>query len=417
MSLSHPRPLISLNLSLVLAAACSLAACDTDDNADDGATVLPEGCDLQVEPSDDDQTAVQEAFIELEDDQTLCLGAGDYTFTRQLTLDGDGVTIRGAGADETVFDFAEQKSGGNGILITGDGAIFEDLQVKNTPGDGIRADQVAGISFIRTSVIWDQEGSTENGAYGFYPVQSSDVLIRDSLVVGARDAGIYVGQSNTIVVEDSEAYGNVAGIEIENSSDAHVRRNHAHDNTAGVLVFNLPGLDIKDGRRTNVYDNIIENNNIDNFGESGTVVALVPPGIGVLILAADETEVGNNMIRGNRSTGVGLIAYISGLFGSPMDPEFDIYSQSNWVHNNTFENNATDPDDLVLTITQGAQSYDILFDGCADPDSAVGGGALDNCISNNGAATFLFGDACAQNMGVTTATDQSTCEKTPLPRD
>jgi len=426
MSRSHARPMISLTM-LPLLLAVGLPACTSDsedgddaENMDDGgddAATLPDGCDYYVLPGDDDQTAVQEAFIEAETGQVVCIGEGTFSFARQLSLDADGVTVRGAGAELSILDFTDQNSGGNGILITGDNTIFEDIQVKNTPGDGVRADKVDGISFIRTHIIWDAEESTENGAYGLYPVQSSNVLIQESLVVGARDAGVYVGQSTQIVVEDSEAYGNVAGFEVENSTDAQVRRNHAHDNTAGVLVFNLPGLDIKDGRRTNVFDNVIENNNVPNFGEPGTIVAMVPPGIGVLILAADETEVGNNMIRGNESTGVALIAYISGLFGAPMDDEFDIYSQGNWVHDNTFENNATNPDQLLQTITTSEQSYDILFDGCADLNADNADGALDNCQSNNGDATFLRGDVCAQNSGVTTDATQSTCEKTPQPRD
>ena len=426
MSRSHARPMISLTM-LSLALAVGLPACaddgedgdaanEEDDGGDDAAT-LPDGCDFYVQPSDDDQTALQEAFIEAETDQVVCISEGTFSFTRQLTLDAVGVTVRGEGAELSILEFAEQNSGGNGILVTGDNTTFEDLQVKNTPGDGIRADNVDGISFIRTNVMWDASESLENGAYGLYPVQSSNVLIQDSLVVGARDAGVYVGQSNQIVVEDSEAYGNVAGFEVENSTDAQVRRNHAHDNTAGVLVFNLPGLDIKDGRRTNVFDNVIENNNVDNFGEPGTIVADVPPGIGVLILAADETEVGDNMIRGNRSVGVAMIAYVSLLFGEPMDDEFDIYSQGNWVHDNTFENNATDPDPLILTVTTSPESYDILFDGCVDAEADNTGGVLDNCISNIGDATFLRADVCNTQGGVTTDTTQSTCEKTPLPRD
>lgn len=420
MSLLKLRPMNSLNLSVMLTAALAIGACDDNSASDDGgddaadAADLPEGCDLAVAPSDDDQTAVQEALIEVEDGQVVCLAAGSYAFTRQLNVDANDITIRGDSAETTILDFSDQKSGGNGMLITGDNTTIEDLQVKNTPGDGIRADQVDGISFVRMSVVWDASESLENGAYGLYPVQSSNVLIAESSVVGARDAGVYVGQSNGIVVEDSEAFGNVAGIEIENSVDAQVRRNHAHDNTAGILVFNLPGLDIKDGRRTNVYDNLIENNNVDNFGEAGTVVALVPPGVGVLVLAADETEVGNNTITGNRSIGIGLIAYISGLFGDPMDDAFDIYSQSNWVHDNTFENNGTDPDDLLLTITLSPESYDIVFGGCADPN--LDDAALDNCISDNGDASFLRGDACAQNMGVSSDAALATCTKTPQPR-
>jgi len=430
MTLLRSRSLISLELSLLLVAGSALIGCGSDDDGngtgDDaadsgGATAgtaggeIPEGCDQYVEVSDDDQAALQGAFIEVPDDGVVCLAEGNFAFTRQLTLDTPGVTVRGAGADLTILDFIDQASGGNGLLITGDNTTIEELTVKNTPGDGIRADQVENISFLQMRVEWDAEASLDNGAYGLYPVQCTNVLIQNTVVVGARDAGIYVGQSNGILVEDSEAYGNVAGIEVENSVDADVRRNEAHDNTAGVLVFNLPGLDIKDGRRTNVYDNNIYDNNIDNFAEAGTIVAMVPPGLGVLILSTDQTEVADNTITGNRTAGLGLIAYIPGLFGAPNDDEFDIYSQGTWIHDNAFSNNATDPDELLLTITGGPMSYDIVFGGCVDPNLDPDP-ALDNCISNNGEATFLLGDACSQNSGVSTDATSSTCEQPALPR-
>src|SRR5690606_319160 len=124
-----------------------------------------------------------------------------------------------------------------------------------------------------------------------------------------------------------EAYDNVAGIEIENSTGATVRRNHAHDNTAGLLIFNLPSLPVQDGKRTLAYDNIIENNNGDNFGIPGTAVAAVPPGVGVMILASDENEIRDNTIRGNRSTGVILVSYTEAIGLEPAnDPEFDAFA-------------------------------------------------------------------------------------------
>ena len=413
---------ISLGLCVALGSACTsddgsgddLMAADTGD--DDGMTMLPDGCDFYVEPGTDDQTDVQEALIEVQDNQVVCLGAGTFTFTRQLTLDAAGVTLQGVSRDETIMDFSGQVSGGNGLLITGDNTTITKLQVKNTPGDGIRADQVAGINFVDMIVAWDAAESTANGAYGLYPVQSSAVRIQNSVVYGARDAGIYVGQSTDIIVEDSEAYGNVAGIEIENSTGADVRRNHAHDNSAGVLVFNLPGLDVKDGKQANVYDNVIENNNTVNFGEEGTVVALVPPGIGVLILSSDDNEVADNMISGNGSTGAVVVLYTPLLFPPPNDPEFDEYAEGNWIHDNTFVGNGEAPDELIQALVgMDLPTPSIIFDGCTDPDK-TDDGTLANCVSNNGDASFIQVNMCDGNLDPSTDIAPATCEYTPLPR-
>jgi parallel beta-helix repeat protein len=102
------------------------------------------------------------------------------------------------------------------------------------------------------------------------------VLVEDCEVVGASDAGIYVGQSRDIIVRNNVVHGNVAGIEVENSTNADVYDNRAYDNTAGVLVFNLPNLPVRDGRRCLVRSNTIENNNRANFAPRGSIVARCP---------------------------------------------------------------------------------------------------------------------------------------------
>ncbi|MCX4240995.1 parallel beta-helix domain-containing protein [Paraliomyxa miuraensis] len=382
-----------------------------------GTANLPEGCDLYVEPSDDDQTAVQEALIDVMTGQTLCLGPGTFTFTRQLTLDADGVTVRGEGGDMTILDFSGQISGGNGMLVTGNDVTIAALQLLDTPGDGIRADNVENITFDGVHVIWPEPESMDNGAYGLYPVQSTGVTARGCLVQGSRDAGVYVGQSSQILVEDNEVRGNVAGIEIENSTDAIVRNNWAHDNTAGILVFNLPGLDIKNGVRTNIYGNLVESNNVPNFGEPGTAVAVLPPGVGIIILAADHNEVADNEVRGNDSMGAVVIAYIEALFPPPMDPEFDIYAEGNWIHDNMFADNGNDPDDLVLLLAQAmTPGPDIVLDGCIDAAKDNADGSLDNCVSDNGDIRFVAADVCGTSM-FETVTDNYTCMHEPLPRD
>src|SRR5438552_2357932 len=82
-----------------------------------------------------------------------------------------------------------------------------------------------------------------------------------------------------------------ARIEIENSTDAEVAGNWAHDNVGGILVFNLPGLPVRDGKRANVHHNRVENNNLDSFADPAGIVALVPGGTGMILLASDSNEI------------------------------------------------------------------------------------------------------------------------------
>jgi parallel beta-helix repeat protein len=431
---SHATPLLGV---AVLAFALSSGACGgggKDDSASDtdagtgggttgdatgtpttGEPMLPPGCDALVAPSADDQTALQTALIDAAEGATVCLAEGTFTLNSEVSISANKLTLKGAGRDKTILDFSAQDLGANGIKITGDGVTVTGFTVRETPGDGIRGDEVDGITYDDISVEWTAKESMENGAYGFYPVGSNNVVIRNSRVIGARDAGIYVGQSTNIIVEDNEAYDNVAGIEIENSTGATVRRNHAHDNTGGILIFNLPGLPVQDGKRTLAYDNIVENNNSANFGEPGTAVAAVPPGIGIMILAADNNELRNNTLRGNGSAGVVIVSYNEALGLKPADdPSFDAFPEGNYVHDNTFEGNGTMPDPLIMGVT-GGMAVDILYDGCESADNTMMDPMLMNCVENNGAAAWIDIDLCGEFMNQSTDIATVTCTHPTLP--
>jgi len=144
-----------------------------------------------------------------------------------------------------------------------------------------------------------------------------------AFVSGAKDAGIYVGQSREIIVRNNEVFHNVAGIEIENSVRALVANNSAHHNTAGILVFLLPNLPSKVGSHTRVVNNRSWENNHENFGKPGTTVSYLPPGLGMFIMAADHTEVTHNQIFGNDSQGIQMISYLT----SRVAPK----KKSNWT--------------------------------------------------------------------------------------
>ncbi len=399
----------------LLCASCSSA--DAGDGGDDGMELpeLPEGCDALVEPGAEAYTELLTALMDAAEGTTVCLSAGTYEFVDELSISGNGVTLRGASRAETILDFTKQTVGANGVKITGDDVTIAALTVKDTPGDGIRGDEVKNITYEDVAVIWTEQASTSNGAYGFYPVGCDGVTIRGSLVSGARDAGIYVGQSKNVLVEDSEAHGNVAGVEFENTTDAVMRRVHAHDNTAGVLIFNLPGLPVQDGKRTLAYDNIVENNNVPNFGEAGTVVATVPPGIGFMILAADDNELRDNMVRGNKTGGILIVHYYDELFPAYDDPDYNIYAEGNYVHDNDVVGNGLDPDGLVLSVTDFRKpGFDLLYDGCFDVDLDNADGSRTNCFDANGDVTFMNFDLCGQVGMKGEDIAPWTCQHTPL---
>lgn len=388
------------------------------DTTSGGNVDLPDGCHYFVDAaSASAQDDLITALVDVQPEEVVCVSEGTFNLTRQLTMTADDITLRGAGIDATTFDFTEQATGGQGILIEGDRNTVEGLAVVETPGDGIRANDVDGVIFRDVSVGWSAEGDPENGAYALYPVQSENVIIDGCIVYGAADAGVYLGQSGKSLIMNSEAYGNVIGIEVENSTDVVVQDNHAHDNTNGILVITLPGLDILDGKRANVFNNIVENNNTTNFGDPGTTVGILPRGIGILLVATDTNEIWDNTITGNDSIGVAVVGFLPVLFDDPNDPDFDIYSQGNYIHDNEISGNATAPDAAVLVLNgSAAPGPEVIVDGCFDPELDQEDSALANCVAVD-PAQFYMADGCLQHGGANTDIEPYTCTQPSLPTE
>ena len=293
----------------------------------------------QVAAGEGAQERLQEALILAQPGDTVELGAGRFVLTDGLSLDADGVTVKGAGMASTVLDFTGQKGAGEGLLVTGDKVTLRDFALENPKGDGVKSKGADDIVYYRVRVTWTGGPKATNGAYGLYPVESSNVLIDGCAVSGASDAGIYVGQSRRITVRNSIVSENVAGIEIENSRDALVEGNVATRNTGGILVFDLPALPVMNGGNVIVRGNQVFDNTTANFAPPGNIVASVRRGTGVLVMANDGVLVEGNSIRGNPTSGVMVIAYPLAF----TDTRYNPHARNVTVGQNVFENNGTDP--------------------------------------------------------------------------
>ena len=264
---------------------------------------------LDVAPGPDAQERIQTALLDAKPGDTVQLAAGRYELTDGLSLDVNNVTVKGAGPQTTVLSFKGQKGAGEGLLITSDQVTVRDFAIEDSRGDGIKSKGADEISFVNVRVEWTGGPKETNGAYGVYPVSSTNVLIDRVVVRGASDAGIYVGQSKNIVVKNSRAEFNVAGIEIENSMNADVFDNVATRNTGGILVFDLPNLPQMGGHSTRLFRNKVVDNDTPNFAPKGNIVAGVPTGTGIMVMANRNVHVFDNEIAGNQSTAVMLVSY------------------------------------------------------------------------------------------------------------
>ncbi|NVJ99769.1 MAG: right-handed parallel beta-helix repeat-containing protein [Alphaproteobacteria bacterium] len=320
---------------------------------------------LRIDADENFQEALQEALILAEPGTVIELPAGRFNLTSGLSLDVSDITVRGAGMNETVLSFGGQIAGSEGFLITSDRVSIENLAIEDTPGDGLKAKGVDTISFRGVRVEWTRGPHAENGAYGLYPVESKNVLIENALVKGASDAGIYVGQSQDIIVRNSRAELNVAGIEIENSYRADVYGNTATHNTGGILVFDLPNLPQMGGHSVRVYRNNVVNNDTANFAPPGNIVATVPRGTGIMIMANREVEVFENEVGENASSNILLVAYPREF----NDENYNPLPRRIYVHDNKHGRAGWDPDgavkDLIAPRT-GTPVPQIVWDGVVD---------------------------------------------------
>ena len=279
-------------------------------------------------------------------------------YKEEVKIDIDNITLRGISAQSPatgevsrpVFDGEGKLS--DGVLATGSNFRIENFDLRNYVANGVVTQHARNVTFRNLNI-------DKTGLYGVYPVSCTGVTIDHCVATGIADAALYVGQSRDIVVRDSEAHDNVTGIEIENSVNAVVENNYVHDNTGGILVFILPNNVSKVGHNCIVRNNRVIDNNHSNFGNPNSIVSNVPPGTGVLVMAADNNEVTANEIRGNDCYGV---AVFSLEVSFPKGTAFDVgpIPENNWIHDNTYSDNGRNPAGALRRA--GIKGADLVWD-------------------------------------------------------
>jgi len=358
---------------------------------------------IRIETGPDVARRAQAAMINVKPGQVIEFPEGRFEFPATLSLDVSRVTVRGHGPDKTILRFKDQGAGtgGEGLLVTSKNDVtLQDLAVEDAWGDGIKIQGTGKLVLRNIRVEWMGGPKETNGGYGLYPVLCTDVLIEGCKVAGASDAGIYVGQSQNIVVRRNTVEKNVAGIEIENSTRADVHDNVATDNSGGILIFTMPDLPTKEGRHCRVFHNRVLANNHVNFAPKGNIVATVPPGTGIMIMANDQVEIFDNTIEQNQTAGLSVVSYL--ITEKPLsDDKYNPFCEAIYVHDNVFSANGAKPAGSLgemLAKALGTPLPDILYDGIIDPAKQGSGNRPDEQalrIRHNGNAGFANFDALA----------------------
>jgi parallel beta-helix repeat protein len=341
----------------------------------------------------DIEKMLQFRFIMAEAGDTILLPEGVLEMSNTLSLDDkNDIVIRGKGQDKTILTWKNQRQGAEGIRVTNSRSItLENFTVEDSKGDLIKTMNVRGLVFRDLTARWSGKPKASNGSYALYPVQCQQVRIERCTAIGASDAGIYVGQSDSVWVYDCTAKNNVAGIEIENTTNAEVWKNKAYDNTGGILVFDLPDLPKKRGGNVKIHDNIVARNNYKNFAPKGNIVGKVPPGTGVMILATNDVEVWNNKLWENKTASAAIVSYF--IAETPIkDKDYDPYPADISIHDNVFSEGKRMPTwksklGFIFWWKFGRRVPHILYDGIQNPEHLDAAGRLKPdyriCIHDN----------------------------------
>ena len=371
------------------------------------------------------QKQLQMQLIKARPGDVITIPEGVHAINRGLSLNVSGVTLRGLGMDKSILSFRDQVQGAEGLLVNASDFTIEDLAIEDTAGDALKINEGRNIIIRRVRTEWTNGPDEKNGAYGIYPVQAENVLLEDSIAIGASDAGLYVGQSRNVVVRNNRVEFNVAGIEIENTMHADVYGNVATNNTGGILVFNMPDLP-NPGHSTRVFDNEVVGNNTPNFGARGTPVASVPAGSGIVINSNDRVEIFDNVITDNDTANIIISSYFAtGYQGTrEMADDYDPYPETIFIYGNTLSGGGSAPDGLELKALKVAKfgltgSFpDVLWDGFVNTDKVDENGRLlpeyAICVDND-TAEVLNVDLGNGSENIVIGDEQHRCTHEKLP--
>lgn len=300
----------------MIAPSCMVAAVSGHGGEDKG------GHGAKIRPGD--ARSIQAALDAAPPGTTVTIPAARYIVPEPLIVRKSDVTIvarRGAVLD--CLDPITRNRAVNALVVRADGynnatmcpegpnqqfplknfVLRGSLEVRNSAKTAILILGVEGYLVFGTSVY-------DAGEHGLYLVCSKGGALKNNYGRGCKDAAFNVGRGADCTIAYNRAEGNVIGIEVENTIRAVVQYNTVANNTAGILVQLAPARsqDFADTKRTQdviVAENIVLDNNIPNFSDDpNLVLALLPRGIGIMVMGSQRVNVTRNRIEDHRQAGV-----------------------------------------------------------------------------------------------------------------
>jgi parallel beta-helix repeat protein len=287
------------------------------------------------------------------------------TYTERLVVDKPGITLLGEG--NVVIKNPGEVPIGITVKEGSNGFVLQGVTVSGFMERGVEIKNVEGFSLLQVKAIG-------KGEFGLFAQYSSKGTIQHCEATGHTDSGIFVGESTDVLVSQNKTFGNTIGIETENASHITIEKNHVYNNTAGILCLLVPHPSgILQSANIIISKNQVRENNLANLQTGGNELeAILPSGIGILILGVNDMLVQDNHVMNHKFTGIALIstAILGQLAGLPpeafagIDPNPD---GAKVLENKLKNNGFSPPSTLPLP------GVDLLWDGTG----------LGNCWSKN----------------------------------
>ena len=304
---------------------------------------------------------------------TVCVGPG--TYRENLLIKKDGITLKGAGPENTVLEppaqprpfcpvlqippIGGENFGLNGICVADldpQGKVLRTVSDIRVTGFTVRDFSGVGILFGGTNEVRaDHNVAANNKSYGITAFLSTHGLFEYNTSYGSGDAGFYVGNSPNadFKIRYNTAFADLWGILLRDASTGSVTDNLLHDSCSGLVFLNT-------GTTTGVHNwrashNIVAHN--DKFC-SAEELPFSLTGVGILIGGGDHIVLRENRVLTNHPGGVPSL-----INDVPLAGGIVVVSTANVSLFPGFYGDVAEHNIIVNNVVLDNQPFDLVYDG------------------------------------------------------
>jgi len=305
--------------------------------------------------------SIQEAIDKAGPGDTVQVLPGEYVESIKLTK--ERITLKGLEfeGERTVLKSKineEDEPLEGAILVGGDRVVVEGFIIRGFAKFGVAADNCAELT-LRDLMIEDT---------GFTGVQLDDIrqCVIERVTAGRiGGAAIAVEDSSDCRIVQSEGYASRFGLYLGNSQQVVVDNGSFHHNGIGVALSGSTNDPATRLAYVKMWRTRVMGNNATIPGPADVYFADAPPGIGILIAGASEIEIAQSDISGNGSFGVLTLSRdTGGVRHMEQDvPRSGPAAEHVYMHHNHYAGNGSAPSAAFTKQFAGIPPGDIYWDG------------------------------------------------------